>query len=265
MEWSIQEVARVAGTTSRTLRHYGNIGLLPATRTGGNGYRYYDAAALARLQHILLLRQLGVGLPEIAGVLAGDQSDTAALAEHLGWLRHEHDRLARQIRSVERTIDHLENHTEMKHTGGGEQLMAEDMFDGFDHTQYKDEVERRWGADAYTTGDAWWRGKSDAERQQWKAEQRALADDWIAAATSGVAPDSAGAQALAGRHYAWLATVPGTPRGRRADGVEGPTKEYFVGLGEMYVDDERFAANYGGAEGARFVRDAMRFYADATL
>jgi hypothetical protein len=33
----------------------------------------------------------------------------------------------------------------------------------------------------------------------------------------------------------------------------------------MYVDDERFAANYGGAEGARFVRDAMRVYAEANL
>ena len=30
--------------------------------------------------------------------------------------------------------------------------MAEDMFDGFDHTQYKDEVEERWGKDAYAEG-----------------------------------------------------------------------------------------------------------------
>lgn len=27
----------------------------------------------------------------------------------------------------------------------------------FDHTQYKDEVEQRWGADAYAAGDQWWR------------------------------------------------------------------------------------------------------------
>jgi len=27
-DWSIQEIARLAGTTSRTLRHYGDIGLL---------------------------------------------------------------------------------------------------------------------------------------------------------------------------------------------------------------------------------------------
>ena len=35
--------------------------------------------------------------------------------------------------------------------------MAEQMFDGFDHTQYKDEVEERWGKDAYAKSDAWWR------------------------------------------------------------------------------------------------------------
>ena len=55
-EWSIQEVARLAGTTSRTLRHYDAIGLLTPARIGTGGYRYYDSAALVRLQRILLLR-----------------------------------------------------------------------------------------------------------------------------------------------------------------------------------------------------------------
>ena len=35
----------------------------------GNGYRYYDQASLVRLQRILLLRDLGLGLPAIAEVL----------------------------------------------------------------------------------------------------------------------------------------------------------------------------------------------------
>jgi DNA-binding transcriptional MerR regulator len=256
MEWSIQEVARFAGTTSRALRHYGDVGLLPASRTGGNGYRYYDASALTRLQRILLLRQLGLGLPDIAGVLDGEKSDAVALAQHLEWLRKEQDRLTRQIRSVEQTMAKLE---------GGEQVMAENMFEGFDHTQYKDEVQQRWGADAYATSDSWWRAKSDAEKREWMAEQQGLASDWIAAAQSGGAPDSGVAQQLAGRHYTWLAAVPGTPKGRRADGTEGPAREYFVGLGEMYVHDERFAAHYGGSEGARFVRDAMRIFAEENL
>ena len=58
--------ARSAGTTSRTLRHYGAVGLLEPSRIGGNGYRYYDEEALVRLQRIL---ELGLGLPAIAEVL----------------------------------------------------------------------------------------------------------------------------------------------------------------------------------------------------
>ncbi|MGH9217613.1 MAG: MerR family transcriptional regulator, partial [Acidimicrobiales bacterium] len=66
VEWSIQDLARAAGTTSRTLRHYGEVGLLEPSRVGSNGYRYYDQDSLVRLQRILLLRDLGLGLPAIA-------------------------------------------------------------------------------------------------------------------------------------------------------------------------------------------------------
>ena len=45
---------------------------------------------------------------------------------------------------------------------GGEELMAEEMFNGFDHTRYKEEVEERWGKDGYARGDSWWRGMSPA-------------------------------------------------------------------------------------------------------
>jgi DNA-binding transcriptional MerR regulator len=42
MEWSIVDIARLAGTTSRTLRHYGDVGMLKPSRIGSNGYRYYN-------------------------------------------------------------------------------------------------------------------------------------------------------------------------------------------------------------------------------
>ncbi|MTG88545.1 MerR family transcriptional regulator [Cellulosimicrobium sp. BIT-GX5] len=265
-DWSIQEVARLAGTTSRTLRHYDAVGLLPPTRVAANGYRHYDADALVRLQRILLLRDLGLGLPAIREALdgtpdgpgdgtasgtAGRAAQVRALRGHLEWLRAERQRLARQIASVERTITTME--------GGGE-LMADDMFDGFDHTQYKDEVEDRWGKDAYARGDAWWREMSDDDRTAWLARTRELGEDWAAAAARGVDPESEEAQALARRHVEWLGGIPGTPGAGAA-----PVKEYVVGLGEMYVADERFAKSYGGVEGATFVRDALRVYADAHL
>ena len=45
MDRSIQDIARLAGTTSRTLRHYDDIGLLHPSRIGHNGYRYYDESS----------------------------------------------------------------------------------------------------------------------------------------------------------------------------------------------------------------------------
>ncbi len=247
MEHSIHEVARLTGVTSRTLRHYDDIGLVPPSSTGPGGIRRYDADALVRLQRVLLLRGLGLGLPAIAEVLAGETRDVHALHAHRDWLEQERARLARQIASVEATIEALE---------GGEKPMAENMFDGFDHTQYKGEVEERWGKDAYARSDSWWRGMSDAERADWQSRSAQLGADWTAAAASGIAPDADAAQQLARRHVEWLAGIPGTP---------GAVKEYVTGLGEMYVADPRFAANYGGVEGASFVRDALAVYAERHL
>jgi DNA-binding transcriptional MerR regulator len=252
MDWPIQEVARLAGTTSRTLRHYAQLGIVEPSRVGANGYRFYDETALVTLQRVLMLRELGLGLPAIAEVLREQTDAPSALRAHLEWLRAESDRLGRQIASVRQTIDTMERE---------EQLMAETMFDGFDHTHYKEEVEERWGKDAYTASDSWWRSKSPEEKKEWQGRVAELGADWQEAARSGIAPDSDEAQALAQRQFDWLSEVPGTPGG----GSTGPTKEYFTGLGEMYVADDRFAANYGGAEGARFVRDAMAVYAERNL
>ncbi|MGG6381532.1 MerR family transcriptional regulator [Paenarthrobacter sp. NEAU-H11] len=251
-DWAIQDIARMAGTTSRTLRHYGDIGLLKPSRVGSNGYRYYDAAALLQLQRILLLRELGLGLPAIAEVFRRQTDAVEALSHHLEWLGQEQDRLSRQMASVRQTIETMKR-------GGG--MVAEKMFDGFDHTQYKDEVEERWGKDAYAKSDAWWRGMDAAGKQEWKSAAEKLGRDWIAAAGSGAAPDGAEAQDLAPRQVEWLSAIPGTP----AAGQGGDLKGYVSGLAEMYVADARFAANYGGEEGAAFVRDALLVYADRNL
>ena len=247
MEWSIQEIARAAGTTSRTLRHYGQMGLLTPSRIGRNGYRYYDQESLVRLQRILLLRELGLGLADIAQVLAGQRDTSAALRTHLGILEQERERIGRQIESVRTTL---------RKTEGGEQLMASEAFDGFDHTRYEQEVTQRWGRDAYQRGDRWWRSLSDAEKQAFQQQQLDIAADFGRAHGAGEAVDSEGVQAITQRLYDWLSLT--------SDPV---TKEHFVGLGEMYVADPRFTANYDrhGVGTAAFIRDAMKVYAERRL
>ncbi|WP_431955261.1 MerR family transcriptional regulator [Nocardia lijiangensis] len=248
-EWSIQDLAKAAGTTSRTLRHYGQLGLLPPSRTGANGYRYYDQDSLVRLQRILLLRELGLGLPVIAEVLAGEQDATAALRTHLELLRQEQDRIRRRIESVHNTLQKTER---------GEKLVAAEVFDGFDHTQYKDEVIERWGKEAYESSDRWWSSLSDQQKKDFQQTQLDIAADFGRAHAAGLPVDSDEVQAITARHRAWV----GDGWGDR------PVKaEAFIGLGEMYVSDARFAVNYDvhGEGTAAFVRDAMKVYAEANL
>lgn len=269
-EWSIQDTARAAGVTSRTLRHYDRIGLVKPARVGDNGYRYYDERALVRLQRVLLLRGLGLGLEAIGDVLAAQdsaardasarQSEARILTAHLDLLRQERDRIAAQMGAVERTIRALEAAREGSTVSERSDVMSARMFEGFDHTQYREEVEERWGADAYRTGDAWWRGMSAEERAEWQGRSADLARDWADAAARGDAPESRAAQDLARRQVEWLRSVPGTDRA-----CGGDFAGYVRGLGELYVADARFAANYGGAEGAAFVRDALAAYVDRVL
>lgn len=287
MEYPIQRLAQAAGTTSRTLRHYDSIGLVRPSRIGSNGYRYYDDRSLVRLQRVLLLRELGLGLDAIgtvlqaqdAGAHAGEppsQTEARVLAQHRELLQSERRRIEAQIASIDRTITALRaDGDEHSHTRG-EALMAQNIFEGFDHTQYREEVEARWGAEAYAKSDRWWRELGAQAQQEWHQRVAELSSDWAAAAESGEGPRSEAAQLLAARHVEWLQSVPGTParggsqhssepeHGEPVGGQE-QLKQYLLGLGEMYVADERFAANYGGARGAMFVRDALRHYVASHL
>ena len=246
VEWSIQEVARAAGTTSRTLRHYAQVGLLAPSRVGGNGYRYYDQDCLVRLQRILLLRELGLGLPAIAEVLDGQRDTTVALRGHLDWLERERERIGRQIESVRTTL---------RKTEGGEQLVAQEVFDGFDHGQYQQEVTERWGRDAWEQGNRWWRSLTEQQRQEHQQRHVDIAADYGRAHAAGLPVDSEQVQAIVGRHHDWLAVA------------QAPSRAYFEGLADMYVADPRFGRNYDqhGAGTAEYVRDAMKVYAERNL
>ena len=248
-EWPIQELAKAAGTTSRTLRHYGEVGLLPPSRVGDNGYRYYDQGSLVRLQRILLLRELGLGLPAIAEVLAGQRDTAAALRTHLELLEHERARLGRQIASVQTTLDKTEQ---------GDDMMPQDLFDGFDHTAFRDEVVEQWGADAYERGDRWWSSMTHEQRQAFQQQQLDIAADYAAALRAGLLADHEQVQAITARHFDWIVVA---WQGRT------PTAEAFTGLGEMYAADPRFADNYERHEpgAAAFVREAMRIYGEGAL
>jgi DNA-binding transcriptional MerR regulator len=71
--WSTREIAELAGTSLRAVRHYHQVGLLAEPDRHNNGYKQYGAAHLVRLVRIKRLTDLGFSLPQIAAM--GDTDD----------------------------------------------------------------------------------------------------------------------------------------------------------------------------------------------
>ncbi|MCO5997016.1 MerR family transcriptional regulator [Actinoallomurus rhizosphaericola] len=71
---TIGEMARLSGLPVATIRYYSDEGLVPPAARSPGGYRLYDEDALARLELVRTLRDLGVDLATAARVLDGAQS-----------------------------------------------------------------------------------------------------------------------------------------------------------------------------------------------
>lgn len=65
----IGEVARATGLTTKTIRYYEELGLLPAPERTDSGYRVYGEDAISRLKFITKGRRMGLSLAEIGTVL----------------------------------------------------------------------------------------------------------------------------------------------------------------------------------------------------
>ncbi|ARQ71337.1 MerR family transcriptional regulator [Streptomyces marincola] len=252
MAWSIAEVARMSGVTSRTLRHYDEIGLLPPAWTGSNGHRYYQEADLLRLQQILLMRELDLGLREIQAVLDSQVDRLAALREHHRRLLAERDRLETLARTVGRTITDLEE-------GRGTSDMAtinrpENLFEGFETSHHDDEARERW-PEQWEQSRRAIAGMAPGELEQWQREATAQMIRMAEFMVAGTPVSDPAVQAEVDTHY------------RNLCRMWTPCAAAYKGLGQTYADDPRFRANFDSiAVGlAAYQRDAMAVYADARL
>jgi DNA-binding transcriptional MerR regulator len=77
--WSTREIAELAGTTVKAVRHYHKLGLLDEPERMSNNYKQYQIAHLIRLLQITRLADLGVPLAQIAAMGNADQDPDAAL------------------------------------------------------------------------------------------------------------------------------------------------------------------------------------------
>jgi MerR family transcriptional regulator, thiopeptide resistance regulator len=142
---SVGDTAALAGVTVRTLHHYDRIGLLSPSERTPAGYRRYAPSDLDRLHQVLVYRELGFPLEEIATLLDDPAADPVAhLRRQLALLRDRLDRTRAMVAAVEK---------EMEARTMGISLTPEERFEVFgdsDPSQYDAEVEERWGeTDAY--------------------------------------------------------------------------------------------------------------------
>ncbi|GAA2286982.1 MerR family transcriptional regulator [Glycomyces scopariae] len=79
MAWSTRQLAELAGTSLRAVRHYHEVGLLEEPERLSNGYKQYGVAHLVRLLRIKRLADLGFSLPQIAAMGEDDDHPEEAL------------------------------------------------------------------------------------------------------------------------------------------------------------------------------------------
>ena len=252
--YSVKQIARLAGVSVRTLHLYDKMGLLkPAIRTRA-GYRQYGQAELLRLQQILFYRELDMPLKAIAEILNDPNFDlTKALASHKIALRVRRDRLSTLLKTIDKTIMNLKNKTMNN---------AEELYEGMPKEQaasWRREAIDKWGEDTVRRSEKALLEMDKLDLDQLKADQKDIVHQLLL--LNNKAPESDEVQEQIARHYANI---------RSFWGVSDPTDlkaETYKGLAELYVADERYTASDGKTdlEFASFMRKGMLYFAEHNL
>ena len=241
MNYTVSQLARLAGVSVRTLHHYDEISLLRPSRVGANGYRYYDEPAVMRLQQILLYKELELSLDEIRDLLDRPDFDVlSALENHRRALQQRLGRLRRLMLTVDKTIAHVKGEKTME----DKELFA---FSDEQQAQYEQEAEALWGENVRASSRKW-KAYSPEKKKQIFAEGEAVYLDLIERLDD--APDSPAVQAIIGR---WA---------QHMRYFYEPTPEIMQGLGQAYVEHPGFRAFFDKMHPrlAEFMREAIEVY-----
>ncbi len=117
MAYSITTLSKLSGVSSRTLRYYDEIGLLPPAYTDKTGCRYYENKQVHLLQQILFYKARGFCLSSICNILYQENFDILqALEYHLIALQKQQNQLTQMIQTVQKTIQDQKGEKTMQDT-----------------------------------------------------------------------------------------------------------------------------------------------------
>lgn len=253
MPYTVKELAELSGVSVRALHHYDETGLLKPTARTEAGYRLYGEKELLRLQQILFYRALGLSLREIQTLLDAPDFDTLqALAQHRKALASKKKELAAMLTTVDKTIAKLK---------GDIMMSDQELYDGFpeDARKYRAEAAEKYGEETIRQSENALRKLSKAQLQALQEESARVLEDL--AASAHLQPDSQEVQKLIARHYELIRQFWGT------SGLADNQACAYAGLGQLFVDDERFMSVDGKPrpEFAAFMRDAMKHFSETIL
>jgi DNA-binding transcriptional MerR regulator len=249
MEYTVQKLAKLAGVSTRTLRYYDEIDLLKPARINSSGYRIYGQHEVDTLQQILFYRELGMELNSIKEILTDHSFDGAkALREHREKLLEKRNQLDLLITNVNKTIALKEGRMNMSDQEKFEGF-KKNMIDENEQT-YGQEIRGKYGDETVESSNAKLMNMTQDEYE----EVTKLAEEinnTLAEAFKTGDPACALAQKAVDLHKQWLMFY-----------WKDYSKEAHAGLGQMYVDDERFKAYYDKIQPgvAEFLRDAIGIY-----
>lgn len=249
MKYSISQLSKLAGVSSRTLRYYEEIGLLLPREKGDNGYRYYDSRQVDRLQQIMFYRSFDMELDDIKNILNSDDfNQVTALESHLVKLENQKAKINRLIDNVNKTIMSLKGETTMsdkeKFAAFKQNIVNEN------EKKYGEEIRKKYGD---KTVDDTNKKILDMSQESWNSleELNELLNKTLKAAVEEGNPASETAQKACALHKEWLGHY-----------WNFYSKEAHLNLCLMYTQDERFKEYYEKiAPGcADFLYEAMKIY-----
>lgn len=232
MSYSIGELAKLAGISTRTLRHYDAIDLLKPAYVEENGYRVYSEDEVKMLQQIMFYREFGITLEEIHAIVNSSEFDRLkALETHYQHLKSEKERISQLMNTVENTIKIYKE----------DLTMSKKEFEGFKKQQikaneekYGEEIREKYGDDVINSSNKKFGNLTQEQYEHIEKLNEEISEALVNAVPEGK-PESAEGQRVAELHKEWLIMV-------WPDDLY--SEEAHIGLAQMYTQDERFKKYY---------------------
>lgn len=259
--YKVQEVAKIAGVSVRTLHHYDSIDLMKPSNKGSNRYRYYSDTDLKLLQQILFLKELGFSLKKIQEIIKSGYDAEYAMARHIELLEQKKFRIEQLIDNARKTQQEFSSR---------EALSNEERFAAFSIRSTPDRI------DLYQKPEVEVPVADKLEEKDGKAVLLASPEE----APAKVEKEAENLEEIdreANRIYRTVASLMHLPA--HAPEVQKEMAAYyhlldrfyecspnmFRNLGKLYASDSRFSRPIDQhAEGlAVYLKDAMQVHADA--